>query len=166
LGSELRCLQEGPFRASYPNLGHSVSSGIDTKPSILRYFTSASKRTYDPDLPVPAVLHFKKPGSGQLASSTRRIIIKGPNNVNIWRLRCASVATLDNAIHNVDPGQLVSITYITFKDPDDFNIWKRRRTSVTTFERIIEISDHQAYPLTHGLEGILCSSISSTVCST
>jgi hypothetical protein len=121
LGFELWCLQEGPFRASCPDLGHSVSSGINKSSFVLRYFASAAKRTSDTDLPVSEVLHLKELRSGQLTSSAHGII-KGPSNVDNWKLRCASIKTFDNAIHNVDSDQLASSACSIIQDPDDANV--------------------------------------------
>jgi hypothetical protein len=114
-------LQEGPFRASCPNLGHSVFSDIDTKSSTLERSTHASERTFASDFPVSKAFDHTKLCSGQLTSSAYGII-KGPSNVDNWKLRCASIKTFDNAIHNVDSDQLASSACSIIQDPDDANV--------------------------------------------
>jgi hypothetical protein len=121
LGSQLWCLQEGPIRASCPNIGHVVSFGINKSSSTLRYFASAAKRTFCPDLPVSEALHLKELRSGQLASSAHRIV-KGPNDGYIWKCRRTSIATFDSAIHNLDSDQLPSNICSIIQDPDGANI--------------------------------------------
>jgi hypothetical protein len=121
LGPQLWCLQEGPIRASCPNIGHSIVFGIDTEPSTLERSTHAAKRAFDPNLPVSEALHLKKLRSGQLASSIHRAV-KGPNDNYVWKCSRASVATFNNAIHNVDPGRLITSTCSIIQDPDSANV--------------------------------------------